>query len=72
VPLEDESRSLSKTHLLVRPVDGGLEITDCGSTNGSGLARAGIEYVIEAGVPVVTVEGDTIRLGDRSAVVIRT
>lgn len=71
VPLEDESKSLSKTHLLVRPVDGGLEITDCGSTNGSGLARAGVEYVIEAGVPVVTVEGDTIRLGDRSAVVVR-
>ncbi|WP_426185542.1 RDD family protein [Microbacterium sp. TWP3-1-2b2] len=72
VPLDDESKSLSKTHLLVRPVDGGLEITDCGSTNGSGLARAGIEYVVEAGVPVVTVEADTIRLGDRSAVVIRT
>lgn len=71
VPLDDESKSLSKTHLLVRPVDGGLEITDCGSTNGSGLARAGVEYVIETGVPVVTVEGDTIRLGDRSAVVVR-
>src|SRR5690606_10533140 len=39
VPLQDESKSLSKTHLLVRPVDGGLEVTDCGSTNGSGLAR---------------------------------
>ncbi|MCS3843480.1 RDD family protein [Microbacterium sp. AK031] len=71
VPLDDESKSLSKTHLLVRPVDGGLEITDCGSTNGSGLMRAGIEYVIEAGVPVVSVDGDTIRLGDRSAVVVR-
>ncbi|GGD90022.1 RDD family protein [Microbacterium murale] len=71
VPLDDESKSLSKTHLLVRPVDGGLEVTDCGSTNGSGLARAGVEYVIDAGVPVVTVEGDTIRLGDRSAVVVR-
>lgn len=71
VPLDDESKSLSKTHLLVRPVDGGLEITDCGSTNGSGLMRAGIEYVIEAGVPVVTVDGDTIRLGDRSAVVVQ-
>ncbi|WP_194421435.1 RDD family protein [Microbacterium abyssi] len=71
VPLEDESKSLSKTHLLVSPADGGLEITDCGSTNGSGLARAGMEYVIEAGVPVMTVEGDTIRFGDRSAVVVR-
>lgn len=71
VPLDDESKSLSKTHLLVRPVDGGLEITDCGSTNGSGLARAGVEYVIEAGVPVLSVEGDTIRLGDRSAAVVR-
>lgn len=71
VALEDESKSLSKTHLLVRPVDGGLEITDCGSTNGSGLIRAGTEYAVVAGSPVMVIEGDSVRLGDRLAGVVR-
>ncbi|WP_243231933.1 RDD family protein [Microbacterium sp. CIAB417] len=71
VALADDSRSLSKTHLLVRPAEGGLEIVDCGSTNGSGLVRAGTEYAVTAGAPVMTTEGDMIRLGDRVAAVIR-
>lgn len=71
VPLEDDSKSLSKTHLLVRPVEGGLEIVDCASTNGSGLIRGGTEYSVAAGVPITTIEGDTIRLGDRLAAVVR-
>ena len=70
VPVADDSRSLSKTHLLVRPVAGGLEITDCHSTNGSGLVRDGVEYGVTPGVPVRVVLGDTVRLGDRTAVVI--
>lgn len=71
IPLEDDSRSLSKTHLRVRPVEGGLEITDCASTNGSGLIRGGIEYSVAAGTPIMTIEGDTVRLGDRLAAVVR-
>ena len=71
IALTDDSRSLSKTHLLVRPADGGLEIVDCRSTNGSGLVRAGVEYAVTAGVPVLTIEGDVIRLGDRVASVVR-
>ncbi len=71
IALADDSRSLSKTHLLVRPVDGGLEVMDCRSTNGSGLIRDGVEYTIAAGVPVIAADGDTIRLGDRTAVVVR-
>jgi len=71
VALADESKSLSKTHLLVRPVEGGLEITDCGSTNGSGLIRGGTEYEVVAGAPVIVIEGDTVRLGDRLAAVLR-
>ena len=70
VPVADDSRSLSKTHLTVRPVAGGLEITDCHSTNGSGLVRDGVEYGVTPGVPVRVVLGDTVRLGDRTAVVI--
>lgn len=71
IALTDDSRSLSKTHVLVRPVDGGLEITDCRSTNGSGLIRDGVEYEIQAGVAVMTISGDTIRLGDRLANVVQ-
>jgi uncharacterized RDD family membrane protein YckC len=71
IALADDSRSLSKTHLLVRPIDGGLEIVDCRSTNGSGLIRGGTEYAVSAGEPTMAVEGDTIRLGDRIAAVVR-
>lgn len=71
IALTDDSRSLSKTHMLVRPVPGGLEITDCHSTNGSGLIRAGAEYGVAAGTSVATTDGDMIRLGDRVAAVIR-
>lgn len=71
IALPDDSRSLSKTHMLVRPVEGGLEITDCHSTNGSGLTRGGTDYSVTAGTPVVTTDGDTIRLGDRTAAVVR-
>ncbi|KJQ53305.1 RDD family protein [Microbacterium sp. SA39] len=71
IALVDDSRSLSKTHMLVRPVEGGLEVIDCRSTNGSGLIRGGTEYGIAAGTPVQTVDGDRIRLGDRVAAVVR-
>ncbi|WP_207769903.1 RDD family protein [Microbacterium sp. TPD7012] len=71
IALVDDSRSLSKTHMLVRPIDGGLEIVDCRSTNGSGLIRGGTEYGVAAGTPVQTVDGDMIRLGDRVAAVVR-
>jgi hypothetical protein len=71
VALTDDSRSLSKTHMLVRPVEGGLEIVDCRSTNGSGLIRGGTEYSVAAATPVLTVDGDMIRLGDRVAAVVR-
>jgi pSer/pThr/pTyr-binding forkhead associated (FHA) protein len=70
LPLADASRSLSKTHLLVRPVAGGFEIVDCGSTNGSGLIRDGIEYAATAGAAVPVHDGDTIRMGDRLATVV--
>jgi hypothetical protein len=71
IALADDSRSLSKTHLLVRPVIGGLEIVDCRSTNGSALIRGGTEYGVAAGTPTTATEGDMIRLGDRVAAVLR-
>lgn len=71
MPLADSTRSLSKTHLLARPVDGGIEVVDLGSTNGSGLIRDGAEYALTAGAATLATEGDTIRLGDRTAAVVR-
>lgn len=71
IALVDDSRSLSKTHALVRPVEGGIEIIDCRSTNGSGLIRGGTEYAAAAGMPVQAGDGDMIRLGDRVAAVVR-
>jgi len=71
IRVADGSRTLSKTHMLVRPVAGGLEVVDCASTNGSGLIRAGIEQGLTAGVPVRAADGDRIRLGDRTADVVR-
>ncbi|MCR2811339.1 MULTISPECIES: RDD family protein [unclassified Microbacterium] len=71
IALSDDSKSLSKTHMLVRPVEGGLEIVDCRSTNGSGLIRAGTEYAVAAGTPTMATDGDKIRLGDRVAAVVR-
>lgn len=71
IALADDSMSLSKTHMLVRPVDGGIEVIDCRSTNGSGLIRGGTEYGIAPGAPVQAVDGDMLRLGDRIATVVR-
>ncbi|MEY2847700.1 MAG: hypothetical protein RI885_365, partial [Actinomycetota bacterium] len=71
VSVVDESRSLSKTHLLVRPMEGGLEVVDWHSTNGSGLTSGGVEVELSPGVPAPANEGDRIRLGDRIADVTR-
>ncbi|KDA05491.1 hypothetical protein DC31_16935 [Microbacterium sp. CH12i] len=71
IAMADDSRSLSKTHLLVQPVDGGLEIVDCRSTNGSGLIRSGAEYTVTPDVAVMVMDGDTILFGDRTAAVVR-
>lgn len=71
IAVPDHTRSLSKTHLLVHPVPGGLELVDCGSTNGSGLIRNGTEHAAVAGTPLTATDGDVIRLGDREATVFR-
>ncbi|GAA1852569.1 RDD family protein [Microbacterium koreense] len=71
IALADDSRSLSKTHLMARPVDGGLEIVDRHSTNGSGIIRDGAEHPLIGDAPVVVGEGDQVRLGERTASVVR-
>src|SRR5699024_11006395 len=37
VPITDESRSISKTHMLLSPTETGIEVTDQRSTNGSAV-----------------------------------
>ncbi|MFP7761262.1 RDD family protein [Marisediminicola sp. LYQ134] len=71
IPVPDPSRSMSKTHLLVRPVGDGLEVVDWHSTNGSALTHDGVDRELAPGVPVSVVDGDSIRLGDRVADVVR-
>jgi uncharacterized RDD family membrane protein YckC len=69
--LRDEDRSLSKTHALLRPVDGGIEVVDWRSTNGSAVIRGGQEHTLDAGAAATAAPGDSIRLGDRVGEVIR-
>ena len=71
VPLTDTTRTLSKTHALVQPVAGGLEIIDRRSTNGCGVIRGGIETELASGGSATVAEGDAIRLGDRTADVVQ-
>lgn len=71
VPLTDTTRTLSKTHALIQPVAGGLEIIDRCSTNGCGVIRGGIETELASGGSATVAEGDAIRLGDRTADVVQ-
>ncbi|MFS0867765.1 FHA domain-containing protein, partial [Microbacterium sp. 179-B 1A2 NHS] len=68
--LTDASRSLSKTHALLRPVPGGVEALDWNSTNGTAVIRSGEEHELPPGVAATAAGGDTIRLGDRHAEVV--
>ncbi|MCD1267985.1 FHA domain-containing protein [Microbacterium sp. MEC084] len=71
VAIADETRSLSKTHAVVRPVDGGLEIVDCHSTNGTAVLRGGVEHPLAPGGSATAAAGDVVRIGDRTAAVER-
>lgn len=70
VQITDEAFSVSKTHAALRPVSGGVEVVDQGSTNGTTIVHRGNERELDPGEPVVAAPGDTIRFGDRSAVVV--
>lgn len=63
----DSTKSVSKTHVALRWVDGALVAVDLGSTNGSGVIRDGAETELDAGVPATLRSGDTLRFGDRHA-----
>ncbi|REJ06918.1 FHA domain-containing protein [Microbacterium bovistercoris] len=65
VPLADDSRSVSKTHLAIMPTRRGLLAVDRGSTNGSAVLRGGVETALAPGQPQPLTTGDGVRFGDR-------
>lgn len=68
----DETRSLSKTHLVLAPTGQGIEVTDLHSTNGVTITRpGGAPDPLVAGVPVVVPDGTVLTMGQRKVVVRR-
>jgi uncharacterized RDD family membrane protein YckC len=67
VALPSADLSLSKTHAQVTVApDGALVVVDRGSTNGSLIIRQGTARPLSGGKPATLLEGDVVRLGDRS------
>ncbi|MFK3676829.1 RDD family protein [Microbacterium sp. NPDC090218] len=66
IPVVDDTRSVSKTHIAVMPARRGVFVVDRASTNGSAIVRGGAETVLAAGHPAELQTGDTVRFGDRS------
>ncbi|MCR8671979.1 FHA domain-containing protein, partial [Agrococcus sp. HG114] len=64
LPIADETRSISKTHLLITASP--LAAIDRASTNGSSIVRDGAETALEPGRPVPLLPGDVVRFGDRT------
>lgn len=64
IPVRDEGRSISKTHLRIDLADGGIEITDLHSTNGSSIERQGVAEPLVPDVAVRAAAGDRILFGD--------
>jgi hypothetical protein len=64
LPIVDDTRSISKTHLLLTATP--LAAIDRASTNGSSVVRAGAESPLAPGVPFALQPGDVVRFGDRS------
>ena len=67
IPVKDEGRSVSKTHLHLRVDAGRLWVTDRHSTNGSAVGGAdGERTPLPGGQPSWAPPGSTVYFGDRS------
>lgn len=63
--LNDETKSVSKTHAMVEVVGGVLRIHDLDSTNGVWVSAPGSDPVeVVPGEPVVVASGSRVELGD--------
>ncbi|KAA6435120.1 RDD family protein [Agrococcus sediminis] len=67
LPIADDTRSISKTHLLITAAP--LAAVDRASTNGSSVVRGGVEHPLAPGAPFALVPGDVVRFGDRTVTV---
>ncbi|WP_026059621.1 RDD family protein [Microbacterium yannicii] len=67
VAIDDQTKSVSKTHLAILRSGAAVTIIDLGSTNGSGVVRDGDEHTLAPQEQFALRAGDTIRLGDRHA-----
>lgn len=65
LPLPDLTRSVSKTHAVLRWDGRDLRVTDRGSTNGTLLETPGRQVLLPAGTETVAPVGSRIVLGDR-------
>jgi hypothetical protein len=66
VTVDDPGQSVSSTHLAFWPVDGGLDVLDRGSTNGTVLLdAAGKPWSLPPGQPARVGAGWTLVLGSR-------
>lgn len=70
-PVIVSDEQLSRTHLLVRLLGDQLELTDCGSSNGTTVTHQGVERRVPAGQPTLAGPGDTIQIGQRTATIRR-
>lgn len=71
VPIPDDTRSVSKTHVAIDVEGGTIQVVDRHSTNGTAIVHGGKETRIVGGVPTRAEVGDTVVLGDRRAVISR-
>ena len=66
VAVEDETRSVSKTHLALQFNGGGWSVVDRNSTNGVTIIGSdGTEVNLTAGVPAPVADGTIVRFGER-------
>lgn len=66
ISVEDQGRSVSKTHLQVRVEGANLWITDRNSTNGSAISRMEGRTPVVGGQSLLARPGDTVHFGDRT------
>lgn len=72
VTVDDPEQSVSSTHLAFWPVEGGLDVVDRGSTNGTVLLDpAGKPWSLAPGTPARVGVGWTLVLGNRRIAVAR-
>ncbi|MFC7432246.1 MULTISPECIES: RDD family protein [unclassified Agrococcus] len=71
VPIPDDTRSVSKTHVAIDVEGGTIQVIDRHSTNGTAIVHGGKETRLVGGVPTRAEVGDTVLLGDRRAVITR-